>query len=391
MVQSTRSAEVTCTISSGTTGRCAVSWTAVANVTTTYAGEYRVYVGTSPDAQDRYYTVNAPGVTYNYIGGAGTSSGGPPWVGNKWSVKNIFEWKSCISCLAKWNYFEHNWGAQQPGDPLLLSVLNDDTRNVSAVIRDSTVEYNWVNGAASFMNISTSSTTATPSGIMEDVTVRHNLGTDLGTVNWGDLALWGNRSTVQMTGGAGDHNIGNVVGFRITIDHNTWIQNGGNAPLYFAYGSGATQDFVQDMTFTNNIQRSMNYQGIVSTLSPSESNSAPGTVGWESSTTGTRTYGSNISQGASPCTPTGTTCPNEATFQAQFVNYAGNNFACASGQTCYNGATVGSTYPHIGADVATIFLGTDIALSGNNSGGEVDPPPVVGTSGGRRRMHIQIR
>jgi hypothetical protein len=368
-VESTASAETSCTVTGGgNDGRIQVSWGAVANVTAANQGAYRVYVGTSAGAENLFFTVVAPTVTYNYASTGSGTSGTPPTSGNKWSVKNLFEWKSCIRCLAKFNKFMHNWGAQQPGDPILLSVLNDDSRNVSAVIRDSTFEYNWIYGAPSFLNISTSSTTGTPSGIMERVVVRHNLAENLGTTLWGDIATWGNRSTIQITGGGGTPIIGDVAAKNLTIDHNTMIQDSGNAPLFFAYGSGAVQDTAQDMTYTNNIQRAMSYLGIVSTVSPSESNSAPGTVGWETSTSGVRTYGSNISQGASPCTPTGTICPNEATFQAQFVSYGGNNFRCASGQTCFNGATAGSTYPHIGADIDTIMAGTAPALSGDCSG-----------------------
>jgi hypothetical protein len=76
------------------------------------------------------------------------------WIGSKWVVKNLLEFKSAQRVLVRGNILENNWAAAQTGFSVLITPRNQDGTAPWSVTRDITIESNRFLNLGSGFNIS---------------------------------------------------------------------------------------------------------------------------------------------------------------------------------------------------------------------------------------------
>ncbi len=415
-----------CAVTTGSTSKVTISWTG----TTSNAYSYRVY-GRTTGAQDRYFEVTAPTVTVDDTGGAGTSASfaSLPKIGTRWPVKNNFELKQgdgaspMGSILVEGNLFDGSWCCAQSNGISFKSnnqgkgsgsVNPDAMRDVSAVIRNLTYRNNWgrrFNRAIALTCSNTGNSPLGPSGVMTDVTLSNNLFTDLNDYvssdsnNDGVLDTTFNSAIIMTTGGFANavQSRGCV---RVTWSHNSFYaeSNDLNGPLWLNIASSA--DKFVDLSLRDNIMaRDCTTGGCTSNGTNSLKGFAPsnlgeGTPGWTGTTTGSSAIDHNAwPDGASsvytnPTFPTANTFfPTDAAVKAtHLTNYTNCNanadiLGCAL-QASSNMHLAASDGTDVGADIAAIKAFTDIALSGNLTGGVVTGS---GTPSSQPRMRLRFR
>jgi hypothetical protein len=369
MYRSTASTELVCSVVAPNNA-CQLSWGAVTNVSTTYKGEYYVYKGTASGAENVRFTVLAPTVTYLDTGASGTSEAVPTTIGNRWSVKNLLELKSAQQVLIEDNVLEYVWQSQQDGYALTLTSLQEgdfDYDNVSAVVRDVTVQYNIIRHASGVLQVSSADASNKPSGVMSNLTLRHNLIYDIGT-GWFDSSA---AHTMMFTYGDSTPESAHLTRApaNVTIDHNTVLALGNSITLFLIFCNANTPEAATDFKFTNNIIRRQAGGGGIRYYHCTGGTQAEGTVSWDLGTTGpNRSFTKNafaLATGASYPNTANNFFPDESTLQAQFVDYAGGNYRLAGGSAWNN---AGTDALDLGADVDTVTTRTATALSGDNSG-----------------------
>lgn len=356
---SAKSSEVNAVVTSGTTGRINLSWDPVTN-----AESYRVYRGVVSGAQTVFYTTT----NTTFTDTCGSSTGGTPAsTGSKWTVKNVLELKHAAEVLIEGNLLEYSWLSGQTGYLVLFTVLNNSVGvngNDSAVLRDIVFRNNHIRHGTAAMQISSRAADSDVSDRTRNVSILNNL--------WEDISnSWGSSTNVIIfTAGTNssyyDGTSTSMGSQNLTIAHNTIINSGTASAYLFNTYLGGIQFEQEGLIIRDNIIRKGNY-GL---RSNSPGLSTEGLTSWNLGTDATSVWSKNVVQGATcsayPGAPSSVYCPDEATFQAQFENYGTGDFRLKTTSAWHNDATDGTD---IGANIPAIEAFTDIALSGDNSGG----------------------
>ena len=199
-----------------------LNWNSVAG-----ADKYRVYIGSSPGAQNRYVQTPNADTQFIYRGGGEVWSS-PPATGKLWNVKNLLELKNAQRVLIDGNVFEHLWPASQQGYAILFTPRNDDGNAPWSVVRDISFTNNILRHVSGGLNI-LGEDDVRSSQHTERITIRNNLVYDMS-------AAWGGASHFMvMSRGPSD----------VTVDHNTIFHEG----MVVLVDDGAVSGF----RFTNNV------------------------------------------------------------------------------------------------------------------------------------------
>lgn len=373
--------ELVCTIATGvTTGRCDFSWTPVTDTT-----GYRIYGRGS--FQTLYLCngctggVTTTGSTYSDISTASTfrvnSDIFPADKPTVYIVKNTFELKNCDglgpagACIVRGNRIEGSWTQAQTGMVVNIKTNNQNFNDDSAVLRNTLFEYNDIRSGTRGIQICAYDCDGHGSGRMEDLTIRNNLFSDIGTA-WGDEQSW-----IYL--GAG-YNVGappNRGGQRFTFDHNTVLGDvTGYGPLLVSSESSPGQILWTDLKWTNNVTRRGD-NGWHALHNGSFGTGGEGTTAFNNAVNGSnRLMNGNVWSAATLANYPDVIgfAPDETAFQACFTNYATGDYSLAPACPWNN---AGTDTLDIGADVGTIATYTAIAVSGDDSGA---PPAVTITS-----------
>jgi hypothetical protein len=334
--RSNASQEVVVTVPGGGSS-VRVTWSPVPD-----AAGYRVY-GRSPGNQNQYWAVTTTSVTDT---GSDGTSGGVPWVGTFWTVKNIFELKNARRVLIEGNVMEHNWQAAQAGPAVLFTVRNQDGGCSWCEISDVTFQFNVLRHVSAAFNILGYDYTY-PSRQTKDIRIRHNLVWD---VSW--------------NGGRGGNGAFALIGdepANVTFDHNT-IQHSGNVITVYG-GSGSSLRQVHGFVFTNNLAQHNDY-GIFG-ADYGYGNSAINAYLPNSVITA-----NTLAGGSGHLYPAGNFFPSVPQWEAEFEDYQRNDFRLKASSSYRNLGTDGKD---LGADMNRVLTEASMALSGSNSG---SAPPV---------------
>ena len=164
------------------------------------------------------------------------------WRQERWEIKNLLELKNARRVVIRDNTLEYNWLQAQTGFAVLFTVRNQDGGCPWCEISDVLFENNLVRhsgGGVSFLGVDNNH----PSKQVRGIVIRNNVFTDIDNQHWG-----GSGYAFLITGGPRD----------ITIDHNTIVQE---------HGAGFIQvdgPQIPGFVFTNNIV-SHNVYGIAGT------------------------------------------------------------------------------------------------------------------------------
>jgi hypothetical protein len=157
------------------------------------------------------------------------------WKGQGYAIKNNFELKSARRVVVRNNLLERSWTDAQVGYSVVITVHNDGGGSPWACIEDVSFDSNIVRDAERGINI-LGTGYVYPSGQLRRLTIRNNL-----VVSGQGFQIGGEAAEV-------------------TIDHNTFVNNGGLGVLYkggvWRNGEPAVREgrfAVQQLTFTNNL------------------------------------------------------------------------------------------------------------------------------------------
>ena len=153
------------------------------------------------------------------------------WLGSKWVVKNLLEFKSARRVLVTDNSFENIWAAGQSGFALLITPRNQDGHAPWTVVEDVTVTNNRFTNVGSGINI-LGTDDLHPSQHTARVLIKNNLLSANGLNGAHGWAL-------MVLDGPSD----------VAIDHNTIIASSAFLETERAASSPLTDNFA----FTNNI------------------------------------------------------------------------------------------------------------------------------------------
>jgi hypothetical protein len=379
--ESAASIEVVGTVGPGGTGSCTVTFTESPGNT---GGTY-IFHGTTAGNETTRYSVSDGITFFTDTGNVGTADT-PRSTGDTYVVKNNFELKHCEGggpagpCLIEYNVFDYSWCCSQQ-HLINLKSWNQNGGDVSAVVRNLTFRYNWGRHAPRFMTLAATDTEFHPTGVMSDVLVENNLATDM-TPSWGGsyTALFytiGNY-TFRAAGGRAMR--------RVTFNHNTILHDPTTpGPIWFNISAG---EKLIDFVYTNNIARN-GTNGLRTFID--DQGQTFGTTSWNAAVQGSSSAAFNVWGGASAGSygfSTASFFPPEATLRGAFVDAnacdAGTITGCAlTGASQYDSA--GSDGLDIGADIAAIKTGTDIALSG------VMTVDLTIPTSNRPRLRVRIR
>lgn len=377
--RSSASVQTTPVTISGSTGAVTISWTAVTNAT-----QYYVY-GRTPGGQATRWVVTAPTTTYTDVGDTGTAEAVPTSAGSTWQVKNSFEMKHMDTATIEGNVIENSWADGQSGYCVLFTPANTGNGNDSTRMRNITFRYNIIRNCAGLMQITGRdvSTNNQPSARTINISATHNLAYNIGT-EWGASVmtlLVGSRSTFAAYA-QGSHLMGPL---NVTFDHNTFYQSSGAAMVYFDLYKGNEKP-AENFIWRNNIgvanlSTSGNSGGLTGNNSCRTATTG-GVACWTMHTTGTSVWENNVTAGeACSLMPGGTAenfCPATNTaLLANFVNPSAGDFNLTPASPYNNLATDGTD---IGVNMALVTPLTNIAMSGDNTGGTPVVPPTITTT-----------
>ncbi len=333
-VYSAGSIETKATVSAGRS--VTLSWSSVPG-----ADKYRIYRGTSSNAQKVYLDTSGTQTNFTYKG-ANEGSATPRTTGHKWAVKNLLELKNAQRVTIDGNVMEYNWLAGQQGQAILFTVRNQSGKAPWSVVRDVTFTNNTVRHvAAGIYVLGRDDRTGYTSQQARNITIRNNLFEDLDNV-FGNTGRFLEISETP----AG-----------VVVDHNT-IDNEGT--VVEAMSGGAT-----GFVFTNNIARHNTY-GIKGQGTASGNQTLakyfPGAV----------VKGNVLAGGTASWYPSGNYFPPAADFLSQFVSPSTGDWRLASVSTYNNRATDGTD---VGANLGTLLTAQKSSTWSTASGGSTPPPP----------------
>ena len=159
------------------------------------------------------------------------------WRQERWEVKNLLELKNARHVVIRDNTLEYNWLQAQVGFAVLFTVRNQDGGCPWCEVSDVVFENNVVRHSSAGVSILGVDNNH-PSKQTRGIVIRNNVFTDIDNQRWG-----GSGYAFLITNGPRD----------ITIDHNTIVQD---------HGAGFLQvdgPQVPGFVFTNNIVRQNEY------------------------------------------------------------------------------------------------------------------------------------
>lgn len=384
----------------GASGTATVSWTAYTN-----ADQYRVW-GRTSGGQNMYWDIPAGTTTFTDTGSAGTT-GTIPAHGTFWVVKNNFELKHCDGaspqgpCLIEGNIIDWSWCCSQ-SNIVSIKTNNQNGKDYSATIRNLSFVRNWVKHANRAIALTCTSTGNSsppgqaPSGPMTDVTISHNIFSDLQNTyyNYGGVGAGQSpdpyNSAIAISSGSYANEVPGRRCERITFSHNTFLAETDDLKGPIQINLNQATDTVRSLVIKDNIlARECQTSGCVTnqtqrlkTFNPN--NAGQGQVAWVAGAdTATSSTTNNLwtsgTQSTSTSTYTTTYFPNsffitDAVLKStHLANYA----ACTDGSSILGCALLGTSSlklaasdgTDVGANILSIQAFTDIALSGDLSGG----------------------
>jgi hypothetical protein len=324
---SAKSAEVSVAVGAG--GRVTLRWDGDPN-----ARCFRVYRGTSPGGQDRFFDATGSSfVDSGDLAPKGMDSGA--WLDQptRWSVKNLFELKEADGALVDGNVFENTWQESQGGYAILFTPRNQDNTSPWIYVRDVTFSNNVVRHAGAAVQIlgyDDQATATTSSQRTQRIRLVNNLFWDVGSSEFPGAGRF-----LLLAHGPAD----------VTVDRNTIVQSG---DAVYAYGSAnGIPETAPNFVFTNNAVRHNSY-GI---------NGDGQSSGWAA----IRAYlpGATVAgnvfacpPGAGMCSatryPEGNVFVSDADWFAQFVDASRGDFRLVPGSLFRTAATDGRA---AGADI----------------------------------------
>lgn len=248
------------------------------------------------------------------------------WREERWQVKNLFELKNARRVVIEGNVFEHNWAAAQAGYAIVFTPRGERGRAPWAVVEDVTFQFNIVRDVAAGINI-LGRDDGGASGLAQRIRIVNNQFYDFDQKRWG-----GNGYFLLI--GAGPRGI--------VVDHNTIIQRGNIISAYGGPSSDPTP--IPDFTFTNNLTLH-NTSGVhgrgrgigQDTLDVYFPNG---------------TFARNVLAGGRATRyPADNDFPDQAQFERQFVDFAGQDYRLVPASS-YREA--GTDRKDLGADLAAI-------------------------------------
>lgn len=250
------------------------------------------------------------------------------WKGSRWWVKNLFQVKNGRRIRLTGNILENNWAHQQSGFAVQLTVRTENNEAPWNVIEDVTLLRNIIRHAGAGINLSGRDSGYT--GFLRRVTLKDNLLEDINSLNWG-----GDGRALQILN-ASDY---------LTVNHNTFLQNGSIAVFEGPPGAG--------LVFRNNILPH-NVYGIIgagtSTAITTFARYAPGAV-----------FEKNlVAGGASYAYPAGNFLPPTLD-AASFVNFGAGDYRLQAGSPYSKAGTDGRD---LGADIAGLLATTAGVVEG---------------------------
>jgi hypothetical protein len=213
------------------------------------------------------------------------------WRNERWEVKNLLELKNARRVVIRDNTLEYNWLAAQTGFAILFTVRNQDGGCPWCEVSDVLFEHNTVRHSGGGVNILGVDNNH-PSRQTRSIVIRSNVFSDIDNQRWG-----GSGFAFQITDGPRD----------ITIDRNTIIQEHGAG--FIAVEGPPIPGFV----FTNNIVR-QNVYGIAGR------DHAPGNDSLNTYFPGARFTGNVIADGDSSRYPSGNEFPSFQDLCAQMMS-----------------------------------------------------------------------
>jgi PKD domain-containing protein len=335
------SAEVTATVSSGSTGAVTVTWPAVPNAT-----QYRVY-GRAAGAPSVYWTVTGTSFTDTGSGGTATASG--PGGGTTWLNKNVFELKNAKGVTVYGNVIENSWLDGQNGYLVTLTPRNSSGGCTWCIVDDVEVSYNVIRHGAGGFDI-LGADDVHPSQRTQSLSIHDNLLYDVNT-SWG-----ASDPLFLIIDGPGT----------VTIDHNTTDHP--NKSQINLSGS----PLIGDLILTNNLFQRGSY-GIFGDAS------SEGTTSLNAYCAAWTVVKNTIAGATASRYPADNFFPTVADWQAQFVDYANQDFHLTAASPYRSAGTDGRD---LGADVDGVLAATAPALSGILGGPVAEAGgPYSGTAG----------
>lgn len=284
--------------------------------------KYRVYRSSQPNTQTSYFETAGPPFVDS---GTAPPFSGPPPGPSTWSVKNLFELKNAKNVVVDSNLMEYNWTHSQAGHSILFTVRNQDGTAPWSTVDTVQFTNNVVRHVPGGINI-LGTDDGHDSQLTRNLVIRNNLFYEMSPA-------WGNALPWLLIGDGGDN---------ITVDHNTVVHTGTLALLYgipttnFVYknnmGRHNEYGFIGDVLGIGNNAINYYLPGAVFTK-----NVIVAGIAWM--------YPATNQQ----CGNAGETCfPTEAFWQAQFVDFGGQDYRLKSGGA-YSGA--GTDAKDLGANI----------------------------------------
>lgn len=331
--QSDGSAEVSATVTSGSTGSVTISWAAVPQAT-----EYRIY-GRAAGAPTTYWTVTGTSFTDN--GGGGTATTDGIGEGHRWRVANVFELKNAKNVTISGNILERSWPHGQTGFLVLFTPRNQEGNCPWCIVDNVEMSYNILRHGAQGVAINGDDNNY-PSQRTRTISIHNNLFYDVGRPIEGlTLRLF------QISRGPES----------VVIDHNSADFTSGTQ---FILDGPSTID---NLTITNNLLQHADF-GVAG------NNTGGGTQALNTYAT-SWTFRKNTVAGAPASSyPADNFYPTVAQWQAEFVDYANHDFHLKPGSP-YRGA--GTDGKDLGVDMAGLEAATAGVLTGDRTSGGIGP------------------
>jgi hypothetical protein len=168
------------------------------------------------------------------------------WMQEKWTVKNLVEFKNVRDVLVEGNTIENNWAAGQQGYSILFTPRNQSNTAPWVIVKNVTIQNNVIRHVAAVFNILGYDDLA-PSQQTQDITIRNNLVYDVSSSYVAPGQTANGRFAIV---GAGPKNI--------TFDHNT-VDNDGSSTIFFYGGKSPTGTQIAGFELMHNLLRSSAY------------------------------------------------------------------------------------------------------------------------------------